>query len=491
MPIGLSRRAVGGQLVEDQDVALTLKLELVEQAPHRLVAADGDQRQLGADHRVAHRRQLAVAGEVLAGGRLGLVEERVLEEASRRSAGRRARGSLQRAAQLPMYCEYAELDVAADDAPGVVVEPRAEVHGAVQLRQEAVEPRGRSTTARGCRGCAPAASCRRPGRGDTGSTGSRRGPGRTPRSACSSSATGSASAWSARCRSRGRCHTVVPGDVLAEDRCRSCRTVGAGQRAALERHRVAVVLVADLVEAVAVRERDGRVAAGQVDRRVAADLARQVVALGAERRRERSASSAGPGSRARPCPRGGRRRTSSPTTPRRPDRRVEVAPRDRVGRVAGVERDVAPEVDADVGLRMDDGQAALVAGALLREHARSRPRRDRRRCATRASSTQHATREQLWRDAQLQPHPPPPAPWPPAAPSRFDQDVIVGRGLVRIVVEHHHLIGEEFLLRRAHGGAAAADARASTTSTGCTHELLRRRSRGHRCTPVRCSSGSG
>src|SRR5262249_55675087 len=37
-------------------------------------------------------------------------------------------------------------------------------------------------------------------------------------------------------------------------------------------------------------------------------------------------------------------------------------------------------------------------------------------------------------------------------------DVFVGRGLVRIVVEHHDLIGEELLLRRADGLLAAAGA---------------------------------
>src|SRR5450432_655575 len=48
-------RRVSGQLIEDQDVAFDVEVELVEQAPHGMVAADADHRDLAAEQGTAHR----------------------------------------------------------------------------------------------------------------------------------------------------------------------------------------------------------------------------------------------------------------------------------------------------------------------------------------------------------------------------------------------------------------------------------------------------
>src|SRR5690606_20723835 len=116
-----------------------VQLQLIEEAPYGFFFAHRDDGELGAEQGAAHRRQLAVTREVLAGRRFGLVEERVLEERGCRLLVRaRAEPHEQRVADV---LRVAELDIAADYAPGVVVEPAAEVRRGADLRHEAIEAR--------------------------------------------------------------------------------------------------------------------------------------------------------------------------------------------------------------------------------------------------------------------------------------------------------------------------------------------------------------
>src|SRR5262245_52424165 len=64
----VGRLVVRGEREQEQQVAFEVELELIEDAPHRLLVADRDERELAAEQGAAHRRQLAVAGKVLAGG---------------------------------------------------------------------------------------------------------------------------------------------------------------------------------------------------------------------------------------------------------------------------------------------------------------------------------------------------------------------------------------------------------------------------------------